>query len=210
MDVSLMIPAHAGLNWESWRHILAMAERLGFPSLFRSDHYFVRHQGVDSLEAYLSFVTAAAETSTLRFGPLVSPVTMRHPVDVARMAAQIDLLSGGRFVLGLGAGWAEAEHAAHGLPFPVLKERMDRLEEALRVIRALWTESPATVEGQFYSLEGVDMRPKPGAGRPPILIGGDGGYRVVAMHVGTGTDGSRTIGLAIAASAFGARLKDLR
>ena len=185
MDISLMVPAHAGLNWESWRHILALAERLQIPSVFRSDHYFVRHQDVDSLEAYLSFAVAAAETSTVRFGPLVSPVTFRHPVDMARMAAQIDLLSGGRFVLGLGAGWSQVEHEAHGLPFPGLKERFDRLDDALRMMRVMWAESPANYAGAFYPLEGVDMWPKPAAGRPPILIGGMGEkrtLRIVAEH----------------------------
>ena len=181
MDIGLMIPAHVGLNWESWRHVLALTERLGFSSLFRSDHYFVRHQDVDSLEAYLSFVMAATETSTVRFGPMVSPVTFRHPVDLARMAAQIDLLSGGRFVLGLGAGWAQAEHEAYGLPFPGMKERMDRLGDALYLIRALWEESPANYQGQFYSLDNVDMRPKPASGRPPILVGGMGEKRTLRM-----------------------------
>ena len=104
MDISLMIAAHAGLNWESWRHILSLAERLAFTSVFRSDHYFVRTQETDSLEAFVSFATAAAETSRVRFGPLVSPVTFRRPVDVARMAAQIDLLRRGPLRAGAGRG----------------------------------------------------------------------------------------------------------
>lgn len=181
MDISLMVAAHAGLNWERWRHILALAERLEFTSVFRSDHYFVRRQDTDSLEAFISFATAAAETSQIRFGPLVSPVTFRHPVDVARMASQIDMLAEGRFVLGLGAGWSQVEHDSYGLPFPRLRERMDRLDEALRLTRALWSEQPANFDGQYYSLTDVDMRPRPRGDGPPILIGGVGEKRTLRM-----------------------------
>ena len=111
MDIGLMVEGQNGLTWERWRHILALAERLEFPSLFRSDHYFLSPASQqDSLEAYVSFVAAALETKRLRFGPLVTPITFREPVNVARMAAQIDVLSGGRFVMRLGAGWNEAEH----------------------------------------------------------------------------------------------------
>ena len=117
MDIGLMVEGQNGLSWERWSHILALAERLGFPSLFRSDHYFIGSHK-DSLEAYLSFVLAAKETQNVRFGPLVTPVTFRSPVDIGRMAAQIDVLSGGRFVMGLGAGWNEAEHRGYGIPFP--------------------------------------------------------------------------------------------
>jgi F420-dependent oxidoreductase-like protein len=180
MDIGLMVEGQNGLTWERWIHILKLAERLGFPTVFRSDHYFIGPQQ-DSLEAYLSFAVAARETSTIRFGPLVSPVTFRSPVDVGRMAAQIDQLSAGRFVMGMGAGWNEAEHKAYGIPFPPVKERFDRLEEAIQVVRALWAPGPATFEGRYYRLDGADCRPKPAAGRPPILIGGSGEKRTLKL-----------------------------
>lgn len=193
-----MVEGQNGLTWERWSHILRLAERLGFPTVFRSDHYFIGRQQ-NSLEAYLSFVLAARETKTIRFGPLVTPVTFRAPVNVGRMAAQLDLLSGGRFVMGLGAGWNEAEHKAYGIAFPPLKERMDRLEEMLQLVKALWRDSPATFAGKHYQLDGADCLPKPAAGRPPILIGGNGEKRtlkMVAEHAdewnstgGGGTDG---------------------
>lgn len=179
MRIGLMVEGQNGLTWERWSHILSLAERLGFPTLFRSDHFFIGPQR-DSLEAYLSFVVAARETRRLRFGPLVTPVTFRHPVNVARMAAQIQLLSGGRFVLGLGAGWNEAEHRAYGIPFPPIRERFDRLEEAIQLTRALWTQSPATFAGRFYRLEGADLLPKPEP-LPPILIGGSGERRTLRL-----------------------------
>ena len=117
MDVGLMVEGQHDLDWDRWLHILHLAERLGFPSVFRSDHYFINDQRA-SLETWTSLAVAARETSTIRFGPLVAPVTFRHPVDVGRMAAQIDLLSGGRFVMGLGNGWHQPEHDAYGIPFP--------------------------------------------------------------------------------------------
>jgi F420-dependent oxidoreductase-like protein len=184
MDVGLMVEGQNGLTWERWRHILALAERLGFPSVHRSDHYFIGTQQ-SSIEAYLSLAVAAVETSRIRFGPLVSPVTFRQPVDVARMAAQLDQLSGGRFKLGVGAGWNEAEHVAYGLPFPAVRERLDRLEEALRLMRALWSEDEATFEGRYYSATGATMLPRATRGRPWVTIGGAGErrtLRLVAEH----------------------------
>jgi len=180
MDISLMVEGQNGLTWERWSHILALAERLGFPSVFRSDHYFIGQQQ-DSLEAYLSFVMAASETKNIRFGALVSPVTFRRPVDIGRMVAQLDTLSGGRFVCGLGAGWNQEEHDAYGLPFPAVKERFDRLENAIQLIQALWTQSPATHDGEFYSIKEADCLPRPAAGRPPLLIGGSGEKRTLKL-----------------------------
>lgn len=180
MRIGLMVEGQNGLSWERWLHILQLAERLNFPTLFRSDHYFIGTQQ-DSLEAYLSFAVAARETSSIRFGPLVSPVTFRHPVDVGRMGAQLDLLSGGRFVMGLGAGWNEPEHRAYGLPFPAVKERFDRLDEAIQVIRGLWSEGEATFEGRFFRLDGANSLPKPEPGRPPLLIGGGGEKRTLRL-----------------------------
>lgn len=87
MRIGLMVEGQNGLTWERWLHILQLAERLNFPSVFRSDHYFIGPQQ-DSLEAFLSFAVAAREFSTIRFGPLVSPVTFRSPVDVGRVGAQ--------------------------------------------------------------------------------------------------------------------------
>jgi len=181
VDIGLMIEGQNGLTWDRWIHILALAERLKFPSLFRSDHYFVRDKQQDSLEAYLSFVLAARETKNLRFGPLVTPVTFRNPVNVARMSAQLDVLSKGRFVMGLGAGWNELEHHAYGIKFPSAKERYDRLEEAIQLSQALWREDNATFLGKYYQINSVTALPHPSKGSLPILIGGVGEYRTLGL-----------------------------
>ncbi len=180
MRIGLMVEGQNGLTWERWLHILRLAERLQFPSLFRSDHFFIGPQQ-DSLEAFLSFAVAAHETSTIRFGPMVTPVTFRSPVDVGRMAAQIDVLSEARFVLGLGAGWNEAEHKAYGVPFPPIRERFDRLDDAIGLMRALWGAGPADHAGPFYQLAGAQCLPKPTRGAVPILIGGGGEKRTLKL-----------------------------
>ncbi len=180
-----MVEGQNDLTWERWLHIAALTERLGFASLFRSDHYFTGKRQLQSLEAWLSFAAIAREPHRYRFGALVTPITFREPVNDARMAAQVDLLSGGRFVMGLGAGWNEAEHRAYGLPFPPMKERFDRLEEAVRLMRTLWRERPASFAGRFYQLEEAAYQPQPEAGRPPVLVGGAGErrtLRIVAEH----------------------------
>jgi len=153
---------------------------LGFHSLFRSDHYFNGRQK-DAIDVYLSFVMAAEETDRLRFGPLVSPVTFREPVNVGRMAQQLDALSGGRFVLGLGTGWYAAEHEVYGLDFPPLTERYDRLTEAIELMHELWYSESGTYNGDYYRLGGTNSKPHPPAGRPPILIGGTGPKRTLRI-----------------------------
>ncbi len=160
------------------------AEEHGFSSYYLGDHFFVGEQ-LDSLEPYLLFTLMARETERIRFGPLVTPVMFRPPSNVGRLAAQLDLLSGGRFTLGLGAGWGEAEHVTYGVDWPPLRERFDRLDEYIRVMRAMWGPGPVSFEGDYYSLSEADALPKPGPGRPPILIGGGGEkrtLRLVAEH----------------------------
>ena len=178
MDIGLMVEGQNGLNWERWIHICQLADRLNFQSLFRSDHYFIGTQQ-DSLDTYVSLAVAARETSKVRLGPLVSPITFRSPVEMARMAAHIDLLSGGRFVLGMGAGWNEHEHHAYGIPFPERGERAARLGEAIQVVRGLWSDGSASFEGKFYRLEEANMMPKPAPGRPWLLVGGSGPQRTL-------------------------------
>jgi F420-dependent oxidoreductase-like protein len=174
MDLGLMVEGQEDLTWERWRRIIALGEELGFESLWRSDHLLSIHDpSREALETWVALTVVAAETRRLVFGPLVCPITFRHPSLLAKMAAAVDGLSGGRLVLGLGAGWYDAEHLAYGIPFPPLDERMARLEEGIEVIRRLLGDEPASFQGRYYQLDGIDARPKPQQ-RPgiPLLIGG--------------------------------------
>jgi len=152
MKIGIMIEGQEGLTWERWFAVAGQVEALGLDSLWRSDHFFSVMGRTEraSLEAWVSLTALAQRTSRIAFGPLVSPMTFRHPALLARMAAAVDLLSNGRLTLGVGAGWNEAEHAAYGITLPPLKERMDRLEEGIKVIRALWQGGP--VDLRFLEL----------------------------------------------------------
>jgi alkanesulfonate monooxygenase SsuD/methylene tetrahydromethanopterin reductase-like flavin-dependent oxidoreductase (luciferase family) len=179
MKLGIVIEGQENLTWERWRHLAATVERLGFESFWRSDHFSSNiDPGRDSLETWVTLAVAAAETTRIRFGPLVCPMSFRHPSLLARMAAAVDVLSGGRLILGLGAGWNAREHRAFGLPFPPLRERLDRLEEGIKVIRRLLGDGPASFDGRHFRLEGADPHPKPAA-RPrlPLLIAGGGEQR---------------------------------
>jgi F420-dependent oxidoreductase-like protein len=187
MDLGVMIEGQEDVSWDLWRRIYTAVEDLGFESLWRSDHLFSLSgpRTGEALETFISFVLVAEHTARLRFGPLVSPVTFRHPSLLARMAAQIDALSSGRFILGVGAGWNVPEHQAFGLPFPKVRERMDRLEEAIQVMKALWGFAPATFDGRYYQLRGAESYPKPVQSPLPVLVGGVGErltLRIVAKH----------------------------
>ena len=179
MDVGLMVEGQHDLDWDRWLHIVHLAERLGFPSVFRSDHYFINDQRA-SLETWTSLAVAARETSTIRFGPLVAPVTFRHPVDVGRMAAQIDLLSGGRFVMGVGNGWHQPEHDAYGIPFPEPAERAARLGEAIQPDEGDVGARASVVRRQVLPAKReIDVLPKPAPRRPYLLVGGNGPKRTL-------------------------------
>src|SRR5690606_115249 len=183
MDLGVMIEGQEGLNWDRWRRIIRATEDLGFESLFRSDHFFSLSgpHTREALETFLSFVLVAEESSRIRFGPLVASMTFRHPSLLARQAAQIDVLSGGRFILGVGAGWNVPEHEAFGFPFPPVRERMDRLEEGIQVVRALWGDGPTSFDGRYYQLRDVESYPKPVQSPAPILIGGSGEKRTLRL-----------------------------
>jgi len=184
MDVGIIVGEATDNTWDRWRHLSGLIERLGYHSLFRSDHYFI-HRQHHAVDVFLSFVLTAEVTERIRFGPLVTPVTFRQPVNVGRMAQQLDALSAGRFVLGLGAGWHADEHETYGLDFPPRSERYDRLSEAIALMKELWYSSNGTFDGAHYRLAGTDLKPHPPAGRPPILIGGTGPRRTLRIAAET-------------------------
>jgi len=173
MQLGVMLEGQDGLTWDLWRRIMARVEELGFESLWCSDHFMsIVDSNRDVLETWMALTLTAAETTRLRFGSLVCPMTFRHPALLARMAAAVDILSGGRLVLGVGAGWNAHEHHAFGIPFPTLQERMHMLEEGIEVIVRLLGDGPAHFAGCYYQLDGANPHPKP-TQRPriPLLIG---------------------------------------
>jgi F420-dependent oxidoreductase-like protein len=175
-QVGLMIEGQWGLNWERWRNLLQAAEDYGFQCLFRSDHYTIGPPDEDSLETFISLTYAADHTKRIEFGTLVAPTTFRQPVLTARMGAQIDDLSGGRFILGLGTGWHEREHRQFGIPFYDIPTRYEMLEDALEITTRLYKSAePVTYHGGHFSLNEAVLLPRPlRAGGPPIMIGGNG------------------------------------
>src|SRR5215468_9516603 len=126
--IGLMVEGQLGLTWDRWRRLLEAAEALGYQCVFRSDHFLEpQPPDMESLEAWTSLTYAAASTSRIEFGTLVSPVTFRHPAMLVRQAAAIDDLSSGRLVFGMGAGWQEREHHNFGVPFYDRKTRHEML-----------------------------------------------------------------------------------
>lgn len=184
MDLGVMIEGQEGLTWVRWRHIASLVEGLGFESLWRSDHFFslMGASERNALETWVSLVDLASRSTRLRFGPLVCSMTFRHPALLARMSAAVDELSGGRLVLGVGAGWNVPEHEAFGIPFPAVRERMDRLQEGIQVIESLWTGRKVSLKGKHYSLSDAEMHPTPSQQpHPPLLVGGGGEKRTLRI-----------------------------
>src|SRR5512138_733117 len=135
LEIAIMIEGQNGLTWPRWQRIARLVEEAGFAGLFRSDH-FTNPSGadIDSLELWTSLTWLAGNTSRMEFGPLVTPFSFRHPVHTARMASAVDDLSGGRLVLGLGAGWNEREHRIFGFDLLDVDARFDRYQEGMEVV----------------------------------------------------------------------------
>jgi F420-dependent oxidoreductase-like protein len=184
LALSIMIEGQNGLTWSRWKRLAAEVEQLGFTGLFRSDHFTnMQPPDKDSLELVISLAYLADHTERIHFGPLVAPFSFRDPALLARQAAGLDDLSGGRMILGVGAGWQEREHTLFGYSLLDLPDRMRRLEEGLEVVtQLLRSDEPVTYEGQFYHLGGATLLPRPTRpGGPPILIGGNGMTRTLPL-----------------------------
>jgi F420-dependent oxidoreductase-like protein len=187
IQLTIMIEGQEGLTWERWQALARTAEDAGFAGLFRSDHLtgLFGNAREASLDAWASLTWLASHTRRIRFGPMVCPLTFYHPALLAKRAAAVAELSAGRFDLGIGAGWHEGEHAMFGIPFPPLRERMDRFECGARVLRALWRGQPVTLEQPYYPLRAAQSFPVPPAGGVPLIVGGRGEkrtLRIVAEH----------------------------
>jgi len=169
---------------EVWRHM----DDVGFDTGWVPDHFYAGYgdPAGPCFEAGTMLAALAASTRRIGVGPMVLSNTFRHPAVLANMAASLDHVAQGRFTLGLGAGWMQAEHDAYGLPYGTTRDRIERLDEALTAIRRLHTEPRVTFAGRFYRLDDAICEPKPYGGRRlPVLVGGGGErftLRVVATH----------------------------
>jgi F420-dependent oxidoreductase-like protein len=184
MDIAIMIEGQNGLNWPRWQKIVRAVEDLGFAGLYRSDHFVnTNPPDQDSLELWVSLTWLAGNTSRIEFGPMVTPVSFRHPSMLVRMASAVDDLSKGRLIFGVGAGWNEREHANYSFDLLDVASRFERFEEALKYMRGvLKQDKPVALDGKHYQFKDAVLLPRPQRpGGPPILIGGSGPKRTLPL-----------------------------
>lgn len=172
-----------GYDYRPVEAIALASEKVGYDSIWVSDHFFQfkEHEYQNCMDPWTLLAALAAKTEKIRLGTLVTCNSYRYPAVLAKMAATVDVISDGRLFFGIGAGWKEDEYTAYGIPFPPVKERMDRLEEAIQIIQLLWTESKATFKGEFYQIVNASSAPKPVQQPVPLLIGGGGEKRILKM-----------------------------
>lgn len=188
MKLRIFTEPQQGASYDQLLAVALAAEEAGFDGFFRSDHY-LKMGDVDGLpgptDAWITLGALARDTSRIRLGTLVSPVTFYRPGPLAVAVAQVDAMSNGRLEFGLGTGWYGAEHTTHGLAFPSLGQRFDMMEEYLEQITGLWAVPPGETfnhEGRFHSFTDAPGLPKPAQQPgPPIIIGGRGPRRTPAL-----------------------------
>ncbi|MDQ3376454.1 MAG: TIGR03560 family F420-dependent LLM class oxidoreductase [Actinomycetota bacterium] len=185
LEVAIMVEGQEGIGWDRWKRLGRAVEDLGYAGLYRSDHFPNDRTGShqDALELWSSLTWLADNTERIEFGPLVSPVSFRHPVITAWQASAVDSLAGGRLRLGVGAGWQEREHDSFGFDLLDTDRRFARFEEGLEVItRLLRNEEPASFAGEFYRLDDALLTPRsPRPGGLPIVVGGNGPRRTLPL-----------------------------
>ncbi|MEP6752420.1 MAG: TIGR03621 family F420-dependent LLM class oxidoreductase [Candidatus Dormiibacterota bacterium] len=169
------VQEHRVSSGSAWKEKARQVEALGYAALYLPDHF------TDQLGPVAALMAAADATTRLRVGSLVFDNDYRHPVVLAKEAATLDLLSDGRFDLGLGAGWMAADYEQAGIPFDTAGTRIGRLEEALKIIKGLFTGEPFNFKGKHYNVAGIEGSPRPvQTPHPPILLGG-GGRRMLGL-----------------------------
>jgi F420-dependent oxidoreductase-like protein len=177
---------------QPWGDLLATArhaESTGWDGVWIADHFMANEGGptaaeTPTLEAGSLVAALAASVPRVRIGTLVYGNTYRHPAVVANMAATVDQITGGRFTLGVGAGWQENEHRQYGITLPPVRERVERFEEAVTIIRSLLREPRTTMIGRYYAVDDALCEPKPVQDPLPILIGASGEQRMLGLVAG--------------------------
>jgi len=171
---------------QSFADVIALAkhvERTGWDGIWYADHFMPNAPDTSAPwpEAWMTLAAIGAQVPRIRIGTLVVGNTYRHPAVLAKMAATLDHITGGRVVLGLGAGWQENEHKQYGIPFYTTGERLGRLEEACQVIKSLFAEPKSNFSGKYYQLTDASLEPKPVQKPMPLLIGGGGEKRTLKI-----------------------------
>ncbi len=183
MRICLMIEGQEGVTWDDWVRLARLAEEHGLEGLFRSDHYTaIIRPDAAAHDAWATLAGLAAVTERIRLGTMVSPATFRHPSVLARMAVTVDHISGGRVDVGMGSGWYEREHLAHGFPFLTGKQRFALFAEQVEVVVRSWTEERFDHEGPSYTLRDQLALPRPVQNpHPPLVLGGTVKPRFAAL-----------------------------
>jgi F420-dependent oxidoreductase-like protein len=184
MRLRIFTEPQQGATYEQLLAVAQAAERLGFDAFFRSDHYQRigdGDPGPGSTDAWMTLAAIGRETTRIRLGTMVTPVTFRFPGPLAIQVAQADAMSGGRVELGIGAGWYDGEHASYAIPFPPTGTRFEMLEEQLEIVTGLWS-TPAREQfsfaGRHYAVADSPAVPTPvQQPRPPVILGGWGTKR---------------------------------
>jgi len=178
-----MIEGQEGVTWDDWVRLARLTEAHGLEGLFRSDHYTaIIRADADALDAWATLAGLAAITERIRLGTLVSPATFRHPSVLARMAVTVDHISGGRVEVGMGSGWYEREHEAHGFPFLDGKQRFDLFAEQVEIVVRSWTGERFDYTGTAYELRDQQALPVPvQQPHPPLVLGGTVKPRFAAL-----------------------------
>ncbi|HTO59136.1 MAG TPA: LLM class F420-dependent oxidoreductase [Pseudomonadales bacterium] len=171
---------------QSFADVIALAkhvERTGWDGIWYADHFMPNAPDTSAPwpEAWMTLAAIGAQVPRIRIGTLVVGNTYRHPTVLAKMAATLDHITGGRVVLGLGAGWQENEHKQYGIPFYTTGERLGRLDEACQVIKSLFSEPKSNFNGKYYQLTDASLEPKPVQKPMPLLIGGGGEKRTLKI-----------------------------
>jgi F420-dependent oxidoreductase-like protein len=189
MRVGIVVPQgwtseYAGMDaaeaWSRTVDVATAAERLGFDSIWMYDHVHTTPEPTDEItfEAYTALAVLAAHTSRVRIGQLVTCAAYRNPALLAKMISTLDVATGGRMELGLGAGWKREEFEAYGWDFPTTRQRLDHLEDSLEIVTRMFEAGRATHEGRTARIAGAINEPKPlQRPAPPIIVGGNGRER---------------------------------
>ncbi|HEU5206777.1 MAG TPA: TIGR03560 family F420-dependent LLM class oxidoreductase [Gaiellaceae bacterium] len=183
MRLCLMIEGQEGVTWDDWVRLARLTEDEGLEGLFRSDHYTaIIRPDADALDAWATLAGLATLTGRIRLGTMVSPATFRHPSVLARMAVTVDHISHGRVDVGMGSGWYEREHEAHGFPFLDSRQRFALFAEQVEIVVRSWTEERFDHDGPAYRLRDQQALPRPvQEPHPPLVLGGSVKPRFAAL-----------------------------